>query len=327
MKKDDLITHLRGEAHDVKDCFTKFSFQALAISTAAIGLIIRFQHDSNWVSLSALSVIILVMVVAKIGNHKYNTANRNLGFILYLERMESLKKEKPEVIIYPHNSDYVPWEEAMRAWRIVQATTFGKVYSVGRIHPNKKILSCKKCIKNDDCKERNVFWFEPMSIAKLENAQYYAGSYLEAVQNILFFMAFISLIPFIISILNFYSSKEIAFSISFAAILLANILIITWRISRIKARRKILEGGLLSIHSAGILWEAVIIAHKIALSATIENNKHKPKAHLYESYTSRLSKIAVELSKNICDIHIWIENNRDKIIAQPVASADCRGNR
>jgi hypothetical protein len=117
MKKDDLISHLRNEAHEVKDCFTKFSFQALAISTAAFGLILRFQHDSNWVSLSALSVIILVMVVAKIGNHKYNTANRNLGFILYLERMESLKEDKPEAVIY-NNS--VPWEEAMRAWRIVQ---------------------------------------------------------------------------------------------------------------------------------------------------------------------------------------------------------------
>jgi hypothetical protein len=126
MKMDDLISHLRAEAHDVKDCFTKFSFQALAISTAAIGLILRFQHDSSWVSLSALSVIILVMVVAKIGNHKYNTANRNLGFLLYLERMESLKYERPGIVVY---NDSVPWEKAMRAWRIVQATVFAKTYT------------------------------------------------------------------------------------------------------------------------------------------------------------------------------------------------------
>jgi hypothetical protein len=312
MKIDDLIIHLRGEARDVKDCFTRFSFQALAISTAVIGLIIRFQHDSKWVSLSALSVIILVMSVAKIGNHKYNTTNRNLGFILYLERMESLKNEKPEVVIY---SDNVPWEEAMRAWRIVQATAFGKVYSVGLIHPNKRILCCNKCNKNKtECEGKDTFWFEPMSIVRSKQAQYYAGSYLEAVQKILFFMAFISLIPIVISTLQFYISNEIIFSILFTSILLFTIVIIIWRISRIRARRKILEGGLLSIHSCGILWEAVIIAHKIALSITIKNNEGKPKAHLYESYTSTLSELAVELSNHICDIHMWVENNRHRIL-------------
>ena len=191
-------------------------------------------------------------------------------------------------------------------------------------------MQCNKCGGKEKFGGKKVFWFEPMSIAKLENAKYYAGSYLEAVQTILFFMAFISLIPLVVSAYNFYSSGKIILAIIFLVVFAITITIIMWRISRIRARRKILEGGLLSIHSCGILWEAVIIAHKMSIMETIEDNKMKLSktnlVHLYDSYTSRLSRLAVELSDNICDIHIWIEKIRGKINnAQPRSAVDSQG--
>jgi hypothetical protein len=319
MEKQELIVHLRNEAHAVKDCFTRFSFQALAVSTAVLGLILNFQEKSSTVAISSLSVVILVMIVAKIGNHKYNTANRNLGFILYLERMDSIKKDRSYAELFDND---IPWEEAMRAWRIVQSTVFCNVYSVGRILPNRRILNCGDgtCSKYKTCNnKKDVFWFEPASIAETSHANYYAGSYLESVQTILFFMAYGAVLPLIFTFCRLYGIGEFYYCGFYVVISLGTLLIISWRIIRIRARRKILEGGLLSIHSCGILWEAVILAHKIALKETIDENQKKSNDkinhayHLYESYTKNLSSIAVSLLDDVCDIHSWIEANRKRL--------------
>ena len=319
MKKENLILHLRKEAYDVKDCFTQFSFKALTISAAFIGLIIKFQLGNEISSISALSVTILVMHVAKIGNHKYNTANRNLGFVLYMERMDSLFNTKARLENEKYDDlDNVPWEEAMRAWRIVQATVFARVYTVGPFRPNQRKWKCRKeCpsynVTNPYCRSE-VYWFEPESLisnSKEQDPQYYPGGYLKAVQTILFSMALVSLFPIFLSIYRYFNQDNWLNFYFYILIAIITIIFVIWRMCRLSARRKILESGILSIHSCGILWEAVILAHRKAITVSSpQKNKQK---HLYTSYTETLSKIALDLSENICDIHNWIENNRTNI--------------
>ena len=317
MRKEILISYLRDEAYNVKECFTQFSFQSLAISGAVIGLIIKFQNGCQIVSLSTLSITILLMLVAKIGNHKYNTANRNLGFILYMERMDSLFNRGARLEEERYSDlDSVPWEEAMRAWRIVQATVFTKVYTVDRLRPNTRKIECSNDCKIDNnpyCSEEE-YWFEPTSIIRKlgkPSAIYYAGGYLEAVQIILFCMAFTSVLPLLISTVQYFREGNFIAFFAFMLLLIITIATILWRILRLNARRKILESGLLSIHSCGILWEAVMIAHKKAIEETIvDNSALNSQNHLYVSYTRKLSQIALELAGQICNIHNWIEQQR-----------------
>lgn len=317
MDETTLISQLRSEAQEVKDCFTKFSFQSLAITTAAIGIIIKFQQQVEIISLGCFPIIILLLSVAKIGNHKYNTANRNYGYILYLERMRSLRthKESNKKLC----ESYYHWEEAMRAWRIVQTTVFSTVYHTGSIMPNKKIIKCKTC-ENSNCMnvykisdKNNTHWFEPGLIAKTIGADYHAGSYLQAVHKILFFISILSSMPIAYSAWQYSAWKSrsgnLLFSWLFLSIFFCAAVIIFWRYSRITQKRKILEGGLLSIHSNGTLWEAVMVAHKNALlkSFISYNYDEVENTHPNEPYTKILCETAVDLSKNICNIRNWIE--------------------
>jgi len=45
--KAELIRMLRGEASEVKACFTQYSFQALAVAAVGLGAIAQFQRSSD----------------------------------------------------------------------------------------------------------------------------------------------------------------------------------------------------------------------------------------------------------------------------------------
>ena len=71
-----LVERLREEASEVKECFTKFSFQVISLSTAAFWLLVRFPLDYPALGVANLFVMLLVFSVARIGNYKFATANR-----------------------------------------------------------------------------------------------------------------------------------------------------------------------------------------------------------------------------------------------------------
>jgi hypothetical protein len=125
----ELVKYLRDEAIKVKDCFSQYSFQSIAFSGAFFILIATFQRDYPFVGISSLGLLLMVLTVIRIGTHKYATANRQFGFQLYLEsltRLEGQTYNKRKNIIRN-----IGWEEAMRSWRIIQATTFRNLYHSG----------------------------------------------------------------------------------------------------------------------------------------------------------------------------------------------------
>jgi hypothetical protein len=114
---------LRSEASEVKECFTSFSFQSIAFSAVVLTFIFQSMEKLPAIALSVIPVIVLLMVVCKIGIHKYTTCNRVYGYQLYLEQIRKLSPELKNKI------DGVGWEEALIAWRIVQPVIFQKLYS------------------------------------------------------------------------------------------------------------------------------------------------------------------------------------------------------
>jgi hypothetical protein len=83
------IDFLRAEAIEAKKCITQYSFQCLALSGAAIGIIITAtnQEKSPYPSLSTASIIIILMIMSKITVYKYQVANRAYGYEMYIKEM------------------------------------------------------------------------------------------------------------------------------------------------------------------------------------------------------------------------------------------------
>lgn len=121
-----LIERIRKEANDVKNCFTTFSFQAVAFSGLIFGAIANFQPREPFVGLAAIFIMVVALTVSIIGNYKYATANRHFGFELYLDNKNFVARHVAgQPIIQPQE---IGWEQALRAWRVVQATVFDTIY-------------------------------------------------------------------------------------------------------------------------------------------------------------------------------------------------------
>ena len=73
--------------------------------------------------------------------------------------------------------------------------------------------------------------------------------------------------------------------------------LIVLRDLRIRRRRRILEDELLSIHSCAIVWQAVVLAHYLALDKGGASYLH---------YTERLAEQAVNIADNVFTIHDWL---------------------
>lgn len=288
-----LIPRLRDEANFVKDCFTRFSFQTLAISAVVLGVIAKFQADIPFVALASILVIALNLSVARIGTYKYATANRHFGYELHLNRIKlfNYSSERREAI------ESIGWEEAMCAWRVVQATLFEHLYYTHRLIPN----YLKKRHKE---KRKQGLWFEPSTLIS-SGADYHSGRYLKTMHSVLHFIAFIYLIPLAVMSYQLHISDEYNEYYFWSALVItfSTSLLIIHRIFKNSARRKLLEKGLLSIHSCSLMWHAVITAHLRAVTQTLSENSSLKK------YTYNLSLEALGLKKKALDIHTWIVEN------------------
>src|SRR5262245_1610901 len=89
-EENDLVAWQRQEARELKDCFTRYSFQAIAISAAALALIARFQSDEPATALPCILITALILSVARLGTYKYQSANRLYGYELHLTRATRL---------------------------------------------------------------------------------------------------------------------------------------------------------------------------------------------------------------------------------------------
>ena len=163
----ELIKGLRKEAYEVKDCFTRFSFQALALSAAGLGLIVRFQDHYPLLGFAAVPIIVLLMTVVGIGQHKYETANRLYGYELHVHRRARLKDSRKGG--WKSHMRRIGWEEAFYAWRVVQPMIYWHLY--------KKLRLGLPTRKTDHYENADPKWFEPARLTDEPRPSYYAGSY------------------------------------------------------------------------------------------------------------------------------------------------------
>ncbi|MCX6907030.1 MAG: hypothetical protein NTY01_03190 [Verrucomicrobia bacterium] len=193
-----LIKTLREEASEVKECFTKFSFQAMGIAVGVLGLLASQQQQHPWVALASILVVIFMVTVAHIGTHKYETSNRNHGYQLHLDRVKQLARTTPsEKSSLVHASQSIQWEEAMRAWRVVQRAVFDCLHD-RKWHRGHEL---KTQYEGPSC-------FTPSSLPAQVGAPYRAGSYLRDMSRMLNAVAYIALIPLLILALQLKQLKH-----------------------------------------------------------------------------------------------------------------------
>jgi hypothetical protein len=294
----DLIPVLRKEATDVKQCFTTFSFQTFVFSAAVLGAVAAYSAVRPVVNFVPALVSVLVLAVCRIGTYKYATANRNYGFELFIDRLTRLTPDVAGRVT--EASLEIGWEEAMRAWRIVQASTFRHLYFHRGPLPN-----LKSSFNRTKTARASGAWWDVRSLVG-EHATYHAGSYLSAMLFLLYLFLFASWLP-LASValaahndpthqLHDVSGYIICGVVSFVLLCSLNV----WFIER---RRIILESELLSIHSSAIMWEAVVVAHHRALAEV--------RAHHFNGYTRALALQTESLLKDLADVHAWLVPRHD----------------
>ena len=124
------IDFLREEAIEAKKCITQYSFQCLALSGASIGIIISATtNEAPFASLSAASIIIILMIMSKITIYKYQVANRAYGYEMYIKSMMNINQEN---ILSPSNkysekdikswlflAKNEHWEKSFLTWKLI----------------------------------------------------------------------------------------------------------------------------------------------------------------------------------------------------------------
>lgn len=321
-----LINELREEAWRVKDCFTQYSFNALAFASISLGLIVSFLEKNSAVALGSVPLFLLLSTVARIGTHKYSTANRNYGYQLHLERLARIQEPMEEsgnktdsgsvdTNTYKRPNS-IGWEEAMRAWRVVQATAFEKLYHTERLWWWSAIrLKREYRIKKSESGENvcRYNWFEPPTLV-VEGTKWHSGGYIKNMLIVIHLVAFLTVVPlFYLTYTTYAKYQSLCTNNSLLFFCLTLILTLyvfcslLSRIYKVNARKKLLETGLLSIHSCSIMWHAVVTAHQRALDELKKTDGFCP----YKGLTEQLSVQAKLLSENITGIHKWIEGENN----------------
>lgn len=318
----ELISRLRDEASSVKDCFTKFAFQSITLSAAGLAVLSKYQMSEPFFGLISIFVILIVLCVARIGTYKYASANRHYGYELCLDRLSRFNensKWKPSI-------KDIGWEESIRAWRIVQTTVFEYLYTHGKWTPNKL---------KEKHTNLNYPWFEPNTLIPSEYRKdkgviYYGGSYLKTMQSIFFTIVYFSLMFLLaVPVQSYfkYGNKYLYADTVVGVIIFFTVLIITVLfIRKLKARRILLEEGLLSIHSCAIMWNLVIIAHCRALNKLWADKDGQLTS--LKGYTPALSELAIELTEYITEkrnIEEWVNKESEARPDRRASQIDCPG--
>lgn len=126
-----LIDHLRAEATRVKQCYAEFSFRALAIAAAGLALILGAISNIPIAAFASAPLVCFLIAVGRMGIYKYAAANRQHGYELHLSRTHTTSRKTSALYVNSQWDDRmrkVGWEEALRAWRVVQPTLFRQFY-------------------------------------------------------------------------------------------------------------------------------------------------------------------------------------------------------
>lgn len=194
-RESRFISELTAEARELKDCFARYSFQGVGLSAAVLAIIARYQQEMPYVGLAAFPVIVMLIALARMGTHKYTSVNRITGYELHLQRTRSLKDD-PNAY-WRSNMRDLGWEEAMRAWRIVQTTVYQCLYETNEWKLEELKPELRKRLKE----EKTQAWFLPQSSTNpAHGTSYYSGSYLRKSLEFIYTVIVLSFIPPIITV-------------------------------------------------------------------------------------------------------------------------------
>lgn len=277
-KEEALLLQLRAEANTANADFTRYAFRALAGSGIALSAIVEFmffppfsvflgsQHAQghSWIGLAAVIVLIFVLMVLRMGTYSATLSNRLLAYELHLARIRDI----PQNMRGRWKSCYreISYEEAMRAWRIVQ----GSLYRAVCEPPNFFVPSRYKFRFRPSAK--NPMWFNQESLfGKGSNASWNQDSYLSTMQTLLLLAAAIAALILLVTPKAILTSAEwneqtrslLAFAAAIAGI--AGLIGVILSFRNEWARRILLADGIQSIHSYAISWQAVIVSHYSAI--------------------------------------------------------------
>jgi hypothetical protein len=303
--EDSLIRDLRGEAYQVRDCFTRYAFQSLAAASGLAILILRFQVERKELGYTVVFPLIVLFAVIDMGLHKYATSNRLLGYELYLYRLRHYTTADK----FHQNMRSVGWEEAMRAWRVVNGSLFDALYRQTWRKPWPWGFSPIRR------KSHGSAWFAQAATLKdRQGVSYASGAYIRSLMN-----AFIALIA-LISLDLIYTTVYASYHYNWLASVALGICTLLWvtitiaRLLHISSRITILEDEFRSIHSCSIAWEATILAHFLALLDVnlLRLDRTSPAQH--HGYTRALGERTYEiLQSNTMELHDWIAKAREKV--------------
>jgi hypothetical protein len=281
-RETDLIAQLRLEANDLKECFTRYSFQAISICSIAGAGILHFMVREPIVGLGNVAILLIMLVVCRLGTFKYGAANRHFGYELYLKQTRDIPADfcgrwKPEY-------RKMDWEEAMRAWRVVQPTLFERVLKKG------DLLRRERYRNGFEPSSHNPMWYAQHSLFGIGSAaRWHSGTYLRTMLVFLHFLACSAVLLLWFTVLlvemndgqvevvagnhlivlggkiEYFGLHTTILMLFVAAITLVATIFTYIRVRCDRMRCRILEDGFLSIHSCAIVWQAVITAHHIAL--------------------------------------------------------------
>lgn len=292
IQEAELISRLRVEADELKECFTRFSFQAIAFSALVFGLLGKKDTPDAAVAVASAFVVTMLLAVARIGTYKYGNAHIVLGYELHLERTLNLADTKSGWKSYMRN---VGWEEARRAWRIVQPTVFKSLYYHSPLVPN--LLRWR--YRKSDPQYR---WFEPSTLVSTANvgANYHPGGYLRLMLTMLHVLAALATLPSWARGIQLIQVKPIVSGI-YLSLSAGLVFFVLFRALQDYPRLWLLEDGLLSIHSCAVMWQAVVLAHYRSLDTI-----RKGQGIGYEHYTKNLAVEAGRLRDSIFRIDQWM---------------------
>lgn len=305
----NLIETIRKESEEVKDCYTRFSFQTIVASSAILGVLANLTATDPMTGFAALLVLGLILSVVRIGLHKYTSANRLYGFELYINRRRRLSESEYG---WQARMKNIGWEEAYYAWRVIQPSIYNTFYetsfSDGWFSQWFHRVKLRRKFKN------NVLVRTDYSKVHL-----YPGSYLEKTFLILHIFAIASLFPVFVAVYDRYqlasenSFEILQWNVTFAISLLllaCGVLLVVGRVRRVGSKRQIVESGLLSINSCAVIWHVIIIAHYRALDETRGDKTGKMKS--YAGFTRALADQAQAICSSLEEdpengIYNWIE--------------------
>jgi hypothetical protein len=270
-----LVNQLRAEAISLKECFTRYSFQAISICGIVGAGIVHFMFQEPLVGLGAVAVLPILLSVCRLGTYKYGAANRQYAYELHLTRTRNV----PDEFRGRWKNEYrkMDWEVLMRVWRVVQPTLFEAIYHKSRLFLPERL---KKEFKPSP---DNPMWFSQQSLFGAgATAKWRAGSYLEMMLICLRMLTWgaVLLLWLIVPLIHAKiggASKEFTAEVNLAGVHIRCVELFVYFIAVLatiitylrgvtdRQRCRTLADGVLSIRSSAIVWQAVIIAHHSAV--------------------------------------------------------------